>query len=966
MRLRKMVTRSVLAICAGMTLVASSFAPICYAAPAAGQETSGETAKAPDMEIHDLIDFEEFVENCKYDSWSVGKTVSLAQDLDLSSVDFSGIGYFNGTFEGNGHTISHVRLKGDGSDLGFFRYIGENGVVQNLNLEENVEVTGSQQNIGGIAGVNYGTISNCSFVGAVSGVESVGGIVGCNRQTGAVVSCSSNAVVLATNYTGGIAGTNEGKIADCKSTGSVNIEELDPTVDLAGMDVSALNLTRSVVNRNDMGGIAGHSGGLITGCVNEGTVGYKHTGYNAGGIVGSQNGILLDCTNRGEVYGRKDVGGIAGQAEPYVESEYLEDKVRQAQNDMNRLSHTLSNISSAMSQTSEEVRSYAENVSAEYTGAVDNISGNLQELAGAIDSSNTQAKEYASNIDAAWNNIQGIKDSGEGLTEENIQQIKDNLNTINTNLGNLQGAYDNTGTSAEALTRQLAEELGNSSERREETKSFAQTLDGGMQSIAQNMESAVNQINRMAASASDDLAALTSDEDIVTDISSVETSADMDGVISGCKNYGKIYGDLNVGGIAGTMNIEYGGDPEFDFDFSGSLNITLRSTVNDVMLHCINYGEVNAKRNCAGGIIGLQELGLLYDCEGYGAVSSESGSYLGGIAGNSVAAIEKSYSLCNIAGADYVGGICGSGYTVKESVSVCNIDSDGERLGSIAGFLDEKGVAEGNRFVSDKLHGVDDISYAGVADPVSYEDLMELADLPDGFREVTVTFEDEEGEVLSEKKVPYGGSIAEADFPEMEEKEGCYVHWSEEEELKDIRKNLTVTGEYVPWLTSIASGEKTESGKPVFLAVAEFYEDARLTLETVDGPGFPDENHAVAYAYAWELSDNQGKDYETIEAHLIKPETEDTPSVYVKENGEWHQVSSEEDGSYLTATIPYGADIAVVTQATGVDPAWIFGGAAVLCAAAALILWYVRKKRKKRKSAVSAEENDEKEGGAGA
>ena len=68
----------------------------------------------------------------------------------------------------------------------------------------------------------------------------------------------------------------------------------------------------------DTGGIVGYSSGVVQSCVNRGTVGYPHVGYNTGGIAGRQDSYLSGCTNSGTVYGRKDVGGIVGQAEPYV------------------------------------------------------------------------------------------------------------------------------------------------------------------------------------------------------------------------------------------------------------------------------------------------------------------------------------------------------------------------------------------------------------------------------------------------------------------------------------------------------------------------------------------------------------------------------------------------------------------------------------------------------------------------
>ena len=78
-----------------------------------------------------------------------------------------------------------------------------------------------------------------------------------------------------------------------------------------------------------------------------------------------------------------------------------------------------------------------------------------------------------------------------------------------------------------------------------------------------------------------------------------------------------VNGDLNVGGIVGTMNIEYDLDPEFDPDLTDSTDITLRSTVNNVVIRCSNYGEVTSKKNSVGGITGLEELGLVYGSESY-------------------------------------------------------------------------------------------------------------------------------------------------------------------------------------------------------------------------------------------------------------------------------------------------------------------------------------------------------------
>ena len=69
------------------------------------------------------------------------------------------------------------------------------------------------------------------------------------------------------------------------------------------------------MTRNDAGGIAGRSSGTVADCTNKGEIGYAHIGYNVGGVIGRQSGTVINCKNMGHVMGRKDVGGIIGQAE---------------------------------------------------------------------------------------------------------------------------------------------------------------------------------------------------------------------------------------------------------------------------------------------------------------------------------------------------------------------------------------------------------------------------------------------------------------------------------------------------------------------------------------------------------------------------------------------------------------------------------------------------------------------------
>lgn len=55
------------------------------------------------------------------------------------------------------------------------------------------------------------------------------------------------------------------------------------------------------------------------------------------------------------------------------------------------------------------------------------------------------------------------------------------------------------------------------------------------------------------------------------------------------------------------------------------------------------------------------DLGLITDCSGFGSVTSDSGDYVGGIAGQSGATVRQSYAKCTLSGTKYVGGIIGAG-----------------------------------------------------------------------------------------------------------------------------------------------------------------------------------------------------------------------------------------------------------------------------------------------------------------
>lgn len=295
--------------------------------------------------IRDAEDFKEFSQNCWLDTWSQNKKVYLTEDISLSGENFVSIPTFGGYFDGQGHTISGFMVHKPISYVGLFNYTQKSAVIANLRVEGSVRPTGNQMVVGGIVGDNSGILLNCIFDGTVKGSDYVGGITGYNEISGVLMDSEAIGEVTGAHYTGGIAGDNVGNIVGCLNKADVNISNEDTTKSLE--DISLEQYTTGLINSLDKdedekgsklsttdntvdtGGIAGLSTGIIQNCVNEGTIGYEHVGYNTGGIAGRQSGYVYACANKGRVYGRKDVGGIVGQAEPYIAIDLSEDIVLQ-------------------------------------------------------------------------------------------------------------------------------------------------------------------------------------------------------------------------------------------------------------------------------------------------------------------------------------------------------------------------------------------------------------------------------------------------------------------------------------------------------------------------------------------------------------------------------------------------------------------------------------------------------------
>ena len=200
-----------------------------------------------------------------------GKTIYLANDVDVSGYEWIAIGYsdgytptaFAGTFDGKGHTVT-LTLDTIGQNyVGFFGYV--TGTVKNLTVDGSVKADSTGSNgIGHAAGVVAylagGTVEMCV-----------------NRASVTTDKCC---------YTAGIVGGSEnGKIKNCRNTG-----EISSTYESTG----------------------GHAAGIaneaesVTQCWNEGDIELKTVKGNSSNsrVAGVATGApVLNSANFGKVSG---------------------------------------------------------------------------------------------------------------------------------------------------------------------------------------------------------------------------------------------------------------------------------------------------------------------------------------------------------------------------------------------------------------------------------------------------------------------------------------------------------------------------------------------------------------------------------------------------------------------------------------------------------------------------------------
>ncbi len=924
-------------------------------------------------------------EQCAYDAWSRGKTVVLTADLSLTGVDLEPIASFGGTFDGGGHTISGLTLTGSLSPAGLFLTVERGARIHSLKVEGRITPGGTKEFVGGIAGRSYGTIEDCSFFGVVKGDSAVGGIVGRNEESGLVAGCRASGSVSASRYTGGIVGYNLGTLRACVNSAGVNTASVDPALSLDELsidpaasitDLVSVGAVESRRSTSDTGGVTGYSSGSLLSCTNRGAVGYPHFGYNVGGVAGRSSGYADACLNYGMIYGRKDVGGIVGQAEPYLRLSPRDDLIARLRRELNKLNALVSSALDDVDGMNETVSAHLDSVSAYTNAAVDEADslasqttdfidknvGTLNDLTGRVDdvmealpdilrsledaaddssaagtalekcnldlqlsaADRAQLTRYSDDLRRQSDTLSGLTGELRGAIESDdtakalacLTEAADVLSAMASDVSgimkiltdyletavpkahdDLERALRALGSASDSLSaamrnaRRVVEDLN----RRGEL-TFYPLGDGYQDTLDRlftNLRSTVDELDALGDDLSDDGKSLTADLravntqmtvvlnlclDIFTDFTDADASdlfkdtsdenidAATLGKVRGSTNYGAVEADLNVGGIAGAMSIEYELDPEDDQKQSTSVLNRVYET-KAIVQHCVNRGSITGKKNCIGGIVGEMDLGIVLSCEAYGSAKSETGSYIGGIAGLSSSNIRSCWAKLTLSGKSSVGGIVGSGREDDASLSgsgctvtLCRslvlIEDCDQFAGAVSGR--DLGTFRDNLFVSDTLRGIDRRSLAGQAEPLDYAAFCALDGVPEDFLRFTLKFVCD-GVALKTLYFDYGASFDSSVFPDLMEKDGGYPVW-DRTDLTDLRFDTVVSAEYDPYRASLQSEETREDGRSIFFVEGEFHakDSFTATAQTPDPDEFPqlaDDRHTAIENYFSFLSE---------------------------------------------------------------------------------------------------------------
>lgn len=922
------------------------------------------------------------IRNCSFEGTIEG-TVSVGGLVGINETTGQIINsQFQGTITGE-HYVGGIAGQNTGSIIQCVNYgeinttaVEVSADLSDLSLLRTTESVPAGTDIGGIAGFSSGVIQSCENAGNV-GYEhmgyNVGGVVG--RQSGYLDGCQNTGTVNGRKDVGGIAGQLEPQVMlrynqDMLDQLWVELDTLQGLTNQAAVD--AQTSSNAISERissliSDIDTTKDAVSGLssaITHWSNENIQQINDVSARIAWAIQELEPILGQSGSASELL--TDASSLLAQAAQTVEGTGEQGDAAAAE----------------LQQASEDLKeaaAYAESCESHLRAALEIakriVNGEdgedvIQSLQDELSAAETEAqnakdavKRAVSHAEQAKTELEAMGDQGrqalellsQGMDSLNealacVETILDQVTSIVSTLAEEPAIsftpIDSSVTSqGDALDLALSQVLNSASGLQGSMSTASDTLMGDFDAIHEQMQVITDLLQQQVEETKEKDAA-----DSFEDISDEDVGEPTSGKIHGATNSGPVFGDVNVAGIVGSMSVEYDFDPEDDLTKDGTRSLDFQYRTLAVVTDCINRGDVSAKKDYAGGIVGRMDLGAVKTCQSYGTVESSSGDYVGGVAGLARATIRNCYVKCTLSGGDYVGGVVGASEentVVSHCYTLVDIPDAGRYSGAVSGT--EEGEFTGNYYVSDTLAGLGRISYAGKAEPLTFEALARVEGLPQEMTQFTLRFL-VEGEVIKSKTFSYGDSFGDDVFPQIPVKDGYYAAW-DTEDLTQLHFDRTVTAEYERYVLTLPSQTARKSGRPVFLVDGNFDEAATLTVSSVEEAEWV---HGKQALEQWELScSDPSQDSYTIR-YLSPEETAEGYCVYVKQDGQWEKADCTAFGSYLVFSVSSPQTQVAIVPADSVW-LWIVLGILILPLVLVVVVWNLRKKGKKAPNGPTGE-----------
>ena len=456
-------------------------------------------------------------------------------------------------------------------------------------------------------------------------------------------------------------------------------------------------------------------------------------------------------------------------------------------------------------------------------------------------------------------------------------------------------------------------------------------------------------------------------------------------------NKGSVYADKNSGGIVGFMGMESLFKEGEELVFYDGTPVSEGMEIKAVVNGCINTGTVEAKKECAGGIAGNCDMGIIKNCLDNGKESVTDSGMCGGIVGQGTADITLCIAISELSGKTDVGGIAGKGKNISLCYSLPSLVNNPERVGAIAGSAD--GDVLNNYYIDEGLGGISGAGYGKSAEPLAPAEMTGQGTLPPKMQGFTpeqwymepndtylpqlrylanndakyigaflkdtsdnmavfhfkATFVAEGREIAVVNK-EYGQYLEQSEIPKLDMRNGYTPHW-DRDTSKPILRNVVFTAVYDDATTTVSS----EENPPVMLVEGNFSDNTRLTYtEAVIDKKFAGYKKGRAYDFTITPWNNTIGD---IKVH-IKAEKKYN-AIGITENGKEKVLSAKRDGNYLVFSLSEPQKFILLQKPLDIGKILIPAAGSV--AGALLLFIIVKLLTKKRRQLYEKEEREKEE-----